>query len=255
MPFIHFLSSTPPLCHNLHVLFRYHRASNLPAVSRFCGFGVAEADEGMSTCLFSLSAPPCPVSGLPVCGGDWDAVDDAAAGSSFALITPREPNHGLIWVFTAGPCFSHQQCERLLKPTPYTFDQICTICLWREMNRLAGVLFFNSPSLCKWFDQAPALMGASSAILRQYYVPKIAWLEIMKAYDFFFFFCVDLFASGRGERDFTEEMLTRPLLLNQQPVAEICKYGHQRIGHIHLITSSLMFEPLQVSISSQCCNQ
>lgn len=42
------------------------------------------------------------------------------------------------------------------------------------MNRLAGVLFLNSPSLCKWFDQAPALMGASSAILRQYYVPKIA---------------------------------------------------------------------------------
>lgn len=42
------------------------------------------------------------------------------------------------------------------------------------MNRLAGVLLFNSPSLCKWFDQTPALMGASSAILRQYYVPKIA---------------------------------------------------------------------------------
>lgn len=42
------------------------------------------------------------------------------------------------------------------------------------MNRLAGVLLFNSPSRCKWFDQAPALMGASSPILRQYYVPKIA---------------------------------------------------------------------------------
>lgn len=209
----------------------------------------------MSTCLFSLSTPPCPVSGLPACGGDWDAVDDAAAGSSFALITPREPNRGLIWVFTAGPCFSHQQCECLLKPTPYTFDQICTICLWREMNWLASVLFFNSLSLCKWFDQAPALMGASAAILKQYYVPKIARLEIMKAYDFLSLILCGLVCIQRGGRDFTEEMLTRPLLLNQQPAVEICKYGHQRSGHIHLITSSLMSEPLQVSISSQCCNQ
>lgn len=119
--FFLFWFSTPTLCHNLHVLFRYHQAWNLPAVSRFCGFGAAEADEGMSTCLFSLSTSPRPVSGLPACGGDWDAVDDAAAGSSFTLITPREPNRGLIWVFTAGPCFSHQRCECLLKPTPQHF--------------------------------------------------------------------------------------------------------------------------------------
>lgn len=34
-------------------------------------------------------------SRLPVCGGDWDAVDDAAAGSSFALISPREST--VVW--------------------------------------------------------------------------------------------------------------------------------------------------------------
>lgn len=65
-----FFCSTPhPLCHNFHVLFRYHRASNLPALSHFCGLGAAETDEGMSTCLFSFSALRCPVSGLPACGG------------------------------------------------------------------------------------------------------------------------------------------------------------------------------------------
>lgn len=209
--------------------------------------------KGMSTCLFSRSALPsqraASVWRRLRCGrwcGSW---------FFFRSNHSQRTNRGLIWVFTAGPYFSHQWCECLLKPTPYTFDQICTICLWREMNRLAGVLLFNSPSLCKWFDQTPALMGASSAILRQYYVPKIAWLKIMKAYDFFFppFFCGLVLESG--DRDLTKDTLTRPLLLNQQPEVKICKYGHQRNGHIHLITSSSMSAPPQVSISSHCCNQ
>lgn len=120
------------------------------------------------------------------------------------------------------------------------------------MNRLAGVLLFNSPSRCKWFDQAPALMGASSPILRQYYVPKIARLEIMKAYDFLE---QHSHPEGGGDRDLTKDVLTRPLLPNQLPEVEIGRYGHQRKGHIHLITSSLMSVLLHVQILPRCCSQ
>lgn len=69
-------------------------------------------------------------------------------------------------------------------------------------------------SRCKWFDQAPALMGAGSPILRQYYIPKIAWLEIMKGYDFLE---QRLNPERGGDRDFTKDMLTRPFLPNQLP--------------------------------------
>lgn len=84
---------------------------------------------------------PCPASGLPVCGGDWDAVDDAAAGSSFALITPREPTMVWFGFLQPGRIFHISDVNASSNPPPYTFDQICTICLWREMNRLAGACF------------------------------------------------------------------------------------------------------------------
>lgn len=195
---------------------------------------------------------PCPASGLPVRGGDWDAVDDAAAGSSFALITPREPTVVWFGFLQPGLIFHISDVNALSNPPPYTFDQICTICLWREMNRLAGVLLFNSPSRRKWFDQAAALMGASSPILRQYYVLKIAWLEIMKAYDFLE---QRSHPERRGDRDLTEDVLTRPLLPNQLPEVELDRYRHQRKVHIYLITSSLMSVLLHFPLLSHWCSQ
>lgn len=51
------------------------------------------------------------------------------------------------------------------------------------MNRLAGVLLFNSPSWCTWLDRIPALMEATTPILRQYYVPYVPYVvKIMKVF-------------------------------------------------------------------------
>lgn len=67
---------------------------------------------GLVFCLSGLA------SRLPVCGGDWDAVDDAAAGSSFTLITPREST--VVWFefLQPGRIFHIRHCECLLKPSP-----------------------------------------------------------------------------------------------------------------------------------------
>lgn len=43
---------------------------------------------------------------------------------------------------------------------------------------------------------------------------------------------------GGGDRDSTEDVLTRPLLPNQPPEVEIGRYAHQRKGHRHLIASN-----------------
>lgn len=198
-----------------------------------------------------LSSPPfpcCPASRLPVCWGDWDA-----AGSFLALIAPRDPI--MVWFVFLQPglIFHISNVNAPSNSPPYTFDEICTICLWREWTDWQACFSLALLSQCKWFDQAPAVMGASSPILRQYYVPKIAWLEIMKAYDFFFFFFEQRSHPERGgDRDLTKDVLTRPLLPNQLPEVEIGSYGHQRKGQVHLITSSLMSVSLPFLILSHC---
>lgn len=156
LPSPHFFNL--PLCYSfphLQIQF-FHHVSRLPVISSFCGSselrgrGGRWRDEHLS---FPPLVLPCPASTLPVRGGDWDAVDYAAAGSSFALITPREPTMVWFGFLQSGLIFHISDVNGPWKPPPHThthtFDQICTICLWREMNRLAGVLLFNSPSWCK----------------------------------------------------------------------------------------------------------
>lgn len=71
--------------------------------------------------VFSLLTLPWPASRLPVCAGDWDAGDDAAAGSSFALITPREPT--IVWFgfLQPGRIFHISDVNGPLKPSPLHF--------------------------------------------------------------------------------------------------------------------------------------
>lgn len=114
--------------------------------------GATEADKGTCTCLF-----PSPVA-LPSqkpasawrrlrCG--WQCCSWFFFGSNHSQRVDLV-FYSLTLFFTSATW---------MPPTPHnTFDQICTICLWRELNWLAGVLLFNFPSQCKWFDQAPALM-------------------------------------------------------------------------------------------------
>lgn len=119
----------PGPLYNLRILFCYHRVSNLPAVSRFCGFRKPLRQMKGWALVFS-PALPCPASGLPACGGDWDAVDDAAAGSSFALITPREPT--VVWFRFLQPSrifhisdvnvSSNPPPTLLIKFAPYAFE-------------------------------------------------------------------------------------------------------------------------------------
>lgn len=137
----------------LHLQIRFfHHVSRLPVIYSFCGSSELRGrwgrwrDEHLSFPPLVLS---CPASTLPVRGGDWDAVDYAAAGSSFALITPREPTMVWFGFLQSGLIFHISDVNGPWNPPPHTFDQICTICLWWEMNRLAGVLLFNSPSWCK----------------------------------------------------------------------------------------------------------
>lgn len=116
----------------------------------------------------------------------------------------------------------------LMKFAPYVF--------WWEMNRLVGMLLFNSPYSCEWFDQASVLMGVSAPILSLYYIPKIAWLKIMKGYDFFFL-RNDHIQKGK---DLTKDVLTRPLLPNQPHKWEMSCCMPQRRVQIHPITSDFM---------------
>lgn len=105
---------------NLQILFLSHicllsLVSVVPQSS-----GATEADEGMSTCLSpSPSALPsqraASVRRRLRCGrwcGSW---------FFFCSNHSQRTDHGLIWVFTARPYFSHQWCECLLKPSPLHF--------------------------------------------------------------------------------------------------------------------------------------
>ncbi len=167
--------------------FSHPHVSRLPAASSFCGspelrsHWVRWRDEHLSFPLLTL---PCPASRLPARGGDWDAVDDAAAGSSFALITPREPTMVWFGFLQPGLIFhiSDVNAPQTLPPTllikfaPYAFEGRWTD--WRacfSLTPLPGASGLIRPQ--PWWGQA--LQSWDSIMF-----PKIAWLEIMKAYDF-----------------------------------------------------------------------
>lgn len=80
--------------------------------------------------VFSPLPVPCPASRLPARGGDWDAADNAAAGSSLALIIPREPTMvwfgflqpGLIFHISDVNGSSNPPLTLLIKFAPYAFE-------------------------------------------------------------------------------------------------------------------------------------
>lgn len=163
--------------------------------------GAAEVDKRMSTCLSPTFPLLRPASRLPAQTGDWDGTDNEAAGSSLVLIAPRKPTTVWFGFLQPGLIFHiNDLLECPFKPSPlHIWWNLHHMPFWREMNRLVGMLLFNSPSPCKRFDQVPDLMGASDPILSQFYVPKMSWLQIMKAFDFFSFFEKGLHTEGGKE--------------------------------------------------------
>lgn len=95
-----------------------------------------------------LSSPPfpcCPASRLPACWGDWDAADDAAAGSFLALIAPRDPIMVWFGFLQPGLIFHISNVNAPSNSPPLYFWWNLHHMPLKGMNRLAGMLLFSSP--------------------------------------------------------------------------------------------------------------
>lgn len=154
-----------------HILFLLSLISVVPQSSE-----APCADEGMSTCFECASS--CQQAATA-----WRRLRCGRWWGSWFFFCSNHSQRTIVW-------FDFLQPSRVFhisnvnnsphKTHTHTFDQICTICLWREMNPLARVLLFN-PTWCTWIDQIPALMEATTPILRQYYVPHVPYVvRIMK---------------------------------------------------------------------------
>lgn len=99
--------------------FCFALSSCLPLPSCLLCLWALGAEMGRTLVIFFF---PCgSASGLPACWGDWDAADDAAAGSFLALITSRDRH--MVWFAFLQPIliFHISNVNAPLKPSSLYF--------------------------------------------------------------------------------------------------------------------------------------